>query len=308
MREEKNRLKKINDFYDEKFEHPLKWKILTAVLVFGMAMTAYSRLTEKPAGTSNDPARTEADTDSIDYEQLNKYIEDMDIVTGTNDDRDAALDWLNVNKTLYSSTLHRSEKFLYLDLVSSTRGGFTEDAAQYAVENCDYDFSDSALYWANAFTAVGYDESDIKTELGLMERLGGGFAQKDIDYAAENITELYKNSDQYYQIDAVVQDKLTSGTDTDVDRCRETADKWLDSIGYSEKEVTYALCTYCNYDRATVEEALEKLNIDWGLQALKTASRFSESKAGSQIIEEILRNIHKYPGGESKWAISKIGK
>ena len=100
MNQEKNNLKKINDFYDEKFEHPLKWKIITAVLVFGLVMTAYSRLAEKPAGTSNDPAQTETDTDRIDYAQLNKYIEDTSKNTGISSPKLTPIPFVSITTSL----------------------------------------------------------------------------------------------------------------------------------------------------------------------------------------------------------------
>lgn len=59
--------------------------------------------------------------------------------------------------------------------------GFSKSAAAYAVNNIDYDWYASALYWANTYEYRDEDIKDIPTLL-----LKDGFTTEEINYACEN--------------------------------------------------------------------------------------------------------------------------
>lgn len=297
-----NLIKKINDFIDEKFEHPTKWKVLIVLLIVGIIFSLIPSKTNEASGTSTKPKTT----DKVDYSEINQYIDDMKIIVGENDDKDAALMWLTENKATYNDNFHRSKRYLYLDLVSKTRGNFTKAAAQYACENCDYSFKDNALYWANQFASLGYKDDDIKRELGQMQRLGGGFIDSEIKNAVKEKTSSAASGDQMYQIPATVEDTASEGTNTDVDACKEVLNIWLSKDGFSENDLTYYLTTYCDFTSDTVKQAITDSNIDFGAQAYKLINRFNQSDMTNSQLVSVLNNLNKFPIGESKWAANRI--
>ena len=301
-------LEKVNEFYD-RFDNPLKWKILTGLLVFGLLLSLINKVTPH-----SNTEETETDTDVVEisdenpFEELNKFISKMSIVTGSNDDKDAAITWLNDNKTKYQDSLHRSRKMLYLDMVSVTRGNFTEEAATSALEECNYDFNASALYWADVLGTTGLSDDEIKTELAVLQRYGG-FTADEITYALKNKTGSYSDEEEkqsWQYVDALSNDSYSNGSNKDSTTVVELVNKWLNEAGYSKEQILYNLTTYCNYDYDIVNDALVEENVDWGLQAQRVLNRFEGTEMNDTCLEEFLRIINGYPSGESKWAIAQM--
>lgn len=297
-------LKKINGFIDDRFEHPRRWKFFLVLFIVGLLFTLF------PSGNTNTKVASTRPktTDKVDYSEVNQFIDDMDIVVGDNDNKDEALEWLNTNKALYNDELHRSKRYLYLDLVSKARGGFTKEAAQYACEKCDYDFKDNAVYWADQFASIGFSDNDIQRELGQMQRFGGGFIDSEAKNAVNSKTSSYVSSTQIYQISALTQDELNSGSNDDVDACKKVLAKWLDKDGYSKRDLAFYLTTYCDFTKETVDTAIEETSIDYGLQASKVLSRFKDSELSKEKLTSIAYNLNNFPAGESKWAAEQYAK
>lgn len=294
---------RLDDFYS-RFKNPLKWKILTGLLAFALLLNVINMLSPKTEETT-DSTDTVQISDDKTFEELNEFIDKMSIVTGTNDDKEAAITWMNDNTSTYQDTLHRSKKMLYLDLVSATRGNFTKEAAQYALENTEYNYKESAVYWANTLTTTGLSETEIKTELSVLQRYGG-FSEDEIEYALNNITVTYSEEDDrqaWQYIEALSKDSYSNGSNKDKDSVSELVDAWLNESGYSQEQIIYNLTTYCNYDYDIVVDALLEYNVDWGLQAQRVLKRFANTDMSDESLTEFLEIVYGFPQGETKWAI-----
>ena len=294
---------RIDDFYS-RFKNPLKWKILTGLLAFALLLNVLNMFSSKPEEATNSTDIVQISDDKT-FEELNEFIEKMSIVTGTNDDKEAAITWMNDNASTYQDTLHRSKKMLYLDLVSVTRGNFTEEAAQYALENNEYDYKESAIYWANALTTTGLSKTEIKTELAVLQRYGG-FSEDEIEYALNNITATYSDDEEkqaFQYIEALAKDNYSNGNNKDKDSLNDLVDAWLNESGYSREQIIYNLTTYCNYDYDIVEDAMLDKDVDWGLQAQRVLKRFSDTEMSDESLTEFLEVVYDFPQGETLWAI-----
>lgn len=294
-------------FYS-RFKNPLKWKILTALLVIAVALNIINKLSDNSTEDTTTTDVIEISDDNT-YEELNAFIEKMSIVTGSNDDTEAALAWLGDNQAYYQDTLHRSKKMLYLDLVSATRGNFTEETAQYALENCSYDYKTSAIYWADTLTTTGLSKDEVKTELATLQRYGG-FTSDEIEYAVNNITATVQDTSeerQYRQyIEALSKDTYSNGTNLDKKAISDIVDTWLNDAGYSQEQMVYNLTTYCNFDYDVVNDAILDKNVDWGLQAQRVLKRFANTEMNTTSLEDFLQVVNGYPQGETLWAIKHI--
>lgn len=86
----------------------------------------------------------------------------------------------------YSDMMHMSRAGLYDQLTSEYGGQFTEEAAQYAIENVEADWNQNALE-----SAKNYQDSMDMSPAAIRDQLvsdyGDQFTQEEADYAVENL-------------------------------------------------------------------------------------------------------------------------
>lgn len=99
-----------------------------------------------------------------------------------NDDKDAALQAAKQ----YSDYLHLSKKGIYRILITPEAENFTEQAAQYAVDNLQTDWKKNALEQAKTYqNELGMTPEEIYTQ--LTSEFGGGFTPEEARYAVDHL-------------------------------------------------------------------------------------------------------------------------
>ncbi|MDN6133459.1 MAG: Ltp family lipoprotein, partial [Brevibacterium sp.] len=86
----------------------------------------------------------------------------------------------------YANTMHMSKAGVFDQLTSEYGGQFSEDAAQYAVDNVDADWNENALESAKTYQ----DDMSMSPDAihdQLTSEYGGQFTQEEADYAIENL-------------------------------------------------------------------------------------------------------------------------
>ena len=86
----------------------------------------------------------------------------------------------------YSDMMHMSKQGIFDQLTSEYGGQFTEDAAQYAVDNIDADWNNNALESAKTYqNEMAMSPAAIHDQ--LTSEYGGQFTTAQADYAIENL-------------------------------------------------------------------------------------------------------------------------
>ena len=111
---------------------------------------------------------------------------------GSGTDDEVSAEYLSALKDAYlqfSDAAYSSESIVSSWLVSS---GYSEEAAEYAVENFDTDYAESALYLAG-LSAANYSEDFTYTWL-TSEYYGYEFTDEEAEYALENVDADYDSN------------------------------------------------------------------------------------------------------------------
>lgn len=91
----------------------------------------------------------------------------------------------------YSEVMHMSKKGIYNQLTSEYGGQFTEEAAQYAIDNIDVDWNANALS-----SAKNYSDTMHMSKKGIYNQLiseyGEQFTEEEAQYAVDNLEADYK--------------------------------------------------------------------------------------------------------------------
>jgi len=86
----------------------------------------------------------------------------------------------------YSDTMHMSKQGIYDQLVSEYGGQFTEEAAQYAIDNLDANWNENALK-----SAQNYQETMAMSPAAIYDQLiseyGEKFTAEEAQYAIDNL-------------------------------------------------------------------------------------------------------------------------
>lgn len=87
---------------------------------------------------------------------------------------------------IYSETMHMSKAGIYDQLTSEYGGQFTEEAAQYAIDNVEADWKENALK-----SAQTYQETMAMSPNAIYDQLiseyGGQFTAEEAQYAIDNL-------------------------------------------------------------------------------------------------------------------------
>jgi hypothetical protein len=86
----------------------------------------------------------------------------------------------------YAKTMHMSKAGIYDQLVSEYGENFPEDAAQYAIDNIDFDWKENALKKAESY-AETMSMSDAAIYDQLISEHGEKFTPEEAQYAIDNL-------------------------------------------------------------------------------------------------------------------------
>ncbi|ARK30909.1 Ltp family lipoprotein [Halalkalibacter krulwichiae] len=86
----------------------------------------------------------------------------------------------------YAKTMHMSKAGIYDQLVSEYGENFSEDAAQYAIDNIDFDWKENALKKAKSY-AETMSMSDAAIYDQLISEYGEKFTPEEAQYAIDNL-------------------------------------------------------------------------------------------------------------------------
>ena len=93
----------------------------------------------------------------------------------------------------YSNNMHLSKAGIYKQLTSTYGEGFSEDAANYAIEHMSADFKTNALYKAQS-----YSDSMHLSKAGIYDQLtseyGEQFTPEEAQYAVDNVAADFKDN------------------------------------------------------------------------------------------------------------------
>lgn len=89
---------------------------------------------------------------------------------------------------VYSDTMYMSKSGVYNQLTSEYGEGFSEDAANYAIENLDADYKANALAKAKTYQeTMAMSKSAIYDQ--LVSEYGEGFTEEEAQYAIDNLED-----------------------------------------------------------------------------------------------------------------------
>ena len=88
----------------------------------------------------------------------------------------------------YSKTMHMSKQGIYDQLISEHGEQFTNDEAQYAIDNLKADFNENALEKAKSYQeSMSMSPEAIRDQ--LTSEYGEKFTQAEANYAIENLNK-----------------------------------------------------------------------------------------------------------------------
>lgn len=93
----------------------------------------------------------------------------------------------------YSEIMHMSKQGIYDQLVSEYGGQFSEEAAQYAIDNLDADFNANALSQAEQYSDTMHMSKQAIYDQ-LVSEYGDQFTAEEAQYAIDNLQADYKEN------------------------------------------------------------------------------------------------------------------
>ncbi len=87
----------------------------------------------------------------------------------------------------YANTMQLSKKRTYYRLTAKEDGNFSEDAAQYAVDNLEVDWNANALSKAKSYQARNMSRDEIYQQ--LISRYGENFTKAEAQYAIDHLDD-----------------------------------------------------------------------------------------------------------------------
>ena len=86
----------------------------------------------------------------------------------------------------YVDTLHFSRQGLKQQLTSEYGSGFSEEAAEYALEHVDVDYKEEAVEAAESYLdAMSFSREGLKQQ--LTSEYGSGFTEEEAEYALDQV-------------------------------------------------------------------------------------------------------------------------
>ena len=158
--------------------------LLVSLLIGGCSVLAISGSDDEDAGTETsapaDPAPAEEDPAPEEEPAEPEEKAEDDVPS----DHASALR----SAETYSDMMHMSKQGIYDQLTSEYGGQFTEEAAQYAIDNIDADWNENALESAKSYRDTLNMSPDAIHDQ-LTSEYGGKFTEEQADYAIEHLDD-----------------------------------------------------------------------------------------------------------------------
>lgn len=165
----------------------LKWIIVAVILIGIISSTAgggdSTEATQKSDSTKTEDSNTSNENTSDDTKQI-------DAEESENKEPDIPMEFKSalIQAESYSDIMHMSKQGIYDQLVSEYGGQFSEEAAQYAIDNLQADYKANALEQAKQYQeTMAMSPEAIRDQ--LTSEYGGQFTQEEADYAVENLPQ-----------------------------------------------------------------------------------------------------------------------
>lgn len=158
----------------------MKHKILTGVLVLVIMGSIGSN--------DGDDANSSIDNQSKEVAQTTEVETKEDVTTKEETKESVPTEYKSALKQAktYSDMMHMSKAGIYDQLTSEYGGQFTEEAAQYAIDNVEADWNENALK-----SAETYQETMAMSPAAIYDQLvsqhGGQFTEEEAQYAIDNL-------------------------------------------------------------------------------------------------------------------------
>lgn len=158
----------------------MKHKILTGVLVLVIMGSIGSN--------NGDNTNSSIDNQSKEVAQNTEVEAREDVATEEETKESVPTEYKSALKQAktYSDMMHMSKAGIYDQLTSEYGGQFTEEAAQYAIDNVEADWNENALK-----SAETYQETMAMSPAAIYDQLvsqhGGQFTEEEAQYAIDNL-------------------------------------------------------------------------------------------------------------------------
>ena len=186
----------------------------------------------------------------------------------------------------YSEHLHMSKADIYDQLVSKYGGGFSEEAAQWAIDNIVADWYANALAKAESYNEhLHMSKADLYDQ--LVSEYGGQFTPEEAQYAIDNIKADWKEN-------ALIR-----------------AQSYSDNLHLSKAGVYDQLVSKYGgqFMAEEAQYAIDNLNVDWKKNALARAISYQDklSMSPARIYEQLISEYGgQFTEEEAQYAIDHL--
>lgn len=162
---------------------------LNRILIF-LAVIVALLIVLVVAALNSDPSET-ATTESPSVKVSDTYSTSALSTTQTEkaSESNVPIEYMNALESaqFYSDRMHMSKQGIYDQLVSEYGGQFSDEAAQYAIDNVKADYKQNALEQAKTYQeSMHMSREEIRDQLS--SEYGGQFTQEEADYAVDHLS------------------------------------------------------------------------------------------------------------------------
>lgn len=145
-----------------------------------IAVESATKESDNKKSTTKEPTTAEPTTEAVRTSKAESKISKKEAAVSK--------EYTNALKSAksYSDSLHMSKKAIYDQLVSEYGGRFSEDAAQYAIDNLDADYNKNALESAESYVKNLHLSKQALYDQ-LVSEYGGQFTDSEAAYATDNV-------------------------------------------------------------------------------------------------------------------------
>ena len=158
--------------------------VVVAIGVLGSCFSGNSSNSATPASTEASSAAVESTETTI----LETTVEETTVSESASAEATVPTEYKSALRQAdtYANTMHMSKARIYNQLISEYGEKFTEEEAQYAVDNVDADWNENALA-----TAKNYQDNMALSPEAIRDQLtseyGEEFTQEEADYAISHL-------------------------------------------------------------------------------------------------------------------------
>ena len=169
---------------------------------------------------------------------------------------------------IYSDTMHMSKAGIYDQLVSEYGENFSEEAAQYAIDNIQADWKANALEKAKIYQDTMHMAPEAIRDQ-LTSEYGEGFTQEEADYAVEQLTGSSSSSTS----------TASEGVPKEYESALKKAETYSDTMHMSKVGIYDQLVSEYgeNFSEEAAQYAIDNIQADWKANALEKAKIYQDT-------------------------------